>query len=104
MDLLYFQQAAEGATLNLLCFCTGFRISSFYYFRLLSRLPALSSIFGSIVYNQAKVYKSLYFLKGERNIKRYCALKYRTLQAMNFDTNLIKIGEKLSYTCRQLNL
>ena len=38
----------------------------------------------------------MFILKGERNLKRYCALKQRNLQTMNFDTNLIKIGGKLS--------
>ena len=35
-------------------------------------------------------------LKGEHSHKRYCALKERTLQTMNFDTNLIKVSGKLS--------
>ena len=34
--------------------------------------------------------------KGERNLKMSSALKERTLQTMNFDTILIKIGGKLS--------
>ena len=32
--------------------------------------------------------------KGERNLKAYYASKWRTLQTMNFDTNLNKIGEE----------
>ena len=39
---------------------------------------------------------SLKSVKGERNLIRYCALKLRTLQTMNFDTHLINIGGKLS--------
>ena len=41
-------------------------------------------------------------IKGERNLKMYCALQLRTLQTMDFDINLIKIGGKLRY--RQLNI
>ena len=34
-------------------------------------------------------------VKGEHNLKAYCALKLRTLQTMNFDTNLIKFHGEL---------
>ena len=34
-------------------------------------------------------------VKGERNLKAYCASKWRTVQTMNFDTNLNKIGVEL---------
>ena len=37
----------------------------------------------------------LYVVKGEHNLKAYRVAKYRTLQTMDFDTNLIKIGGKL---------
>ena len=34
-------------------------------------------------------------IKKERNLNVYCASKQRTLQSMNFDTNLIKISGEL---------
>ena len=39
---------------------------------------------------------SIAIIKEERNLKMYCTLRLRTLQTMDFDTNVIKIGGKLS--------
>ena len=46
--------------------------------------------------------KTIVLIKGECSLKVYCASKWRNLQTLNFDTNLIKIGWEESYG--QLNI
>ena len=62
-----------------------------------------NEIVGTVLLDLSKAFD---LVKGERNVKTYCASKWRTLQTMNFYTNLIKIGGELRklWTIQYVNI